>query len=57
MSPTGEEFKEFVSAYCWVHGTIPFRSNERLPIDNSEWEFYEQYRRISKSLVMKRMPG
>ncbi|TPP61976.1 Innexin [Fasciola gigantica] len=48
VSPSGEEFKEFVSAYCWVHGTIPLHPDEHLPSNDDEWDIYERYRRISE---------
>ncbi|VDK41141.1 unnamed protein product [Dibothriocephalus latus] len=51
VEPSGGTFRSFVSDFCWVHGTIPFRPNEALPTTEAEWNQYDQHRRISKSLL------
>ncbi|KAK4473103.1 hypothetical protein MN116_004290, partial [Schistosoma mekongi] len=47
VHPTGKDFENFLSDYCWVHGTIPLRPNEPMPKTPEEWEIYEKQRRIS----------
>ncbi|BHF61116.1 hypothetical protein SprV_0100408700 [Sparganum proliferum] len=47
VEPSGGAFKDFVSDFCWVHGTIPFRPNEALPTTDAEWNRYDQSRRIT----------
>ncbi|VEL13030.1 unnamed protein product [Protopolystoma xenopodis] len=49
ISPTGSDFPKFLSDYCWVHGTIPLRSNEPMPSNPRVWDEFDKYRRISKS--------
>ncbi|THD26770.1 Innexin [Fasciola hepatica] len=51
VSPTGENFNEFLTSYCWVHGTIPLSSNEQMPNTDQEWDRYDEVRRISESFV------
>ncbi|CAI2723162.1 unnamed protein product [Schistosoma spindalis] len=46
--PTGKDFENFLSDYCWVHGTIPLRQNEPMPKTPEEWSIYEKQRRICK---------
>ena len=48
VQPTGHDFSDFLADYCWVHGTIPLRANERMPKTLDEWDLYDKYRRISK---------
>ncbi|KAL3307279.1 Innexin inx2, partial [Cichlidogyrus casuarinus] len=43
----GSDFKDYLTDYCWVHGTIPFRPNERLPENDREWDSYDRTRRIN----------
>nr|VZH99357.1 unnamed protein product [Spirometra erinaceieuropaei] len=47
VEPSGGAFKDYVSNFCWVHGTIPFRPNEPLPSTDAEWNLYDQHRRIT----------
>ncbi|VDL95133.1 unnamed protein product [Schistocephalus solidus] len=47
VEPSGGTFRDFVSDFCWVHGTIPFRPNEALPTTEAEWNLYDQHRRIT----------
>lgn len=49
VSPSGSEFKNYVTDYCWVHGTIPLRPDEDMPSTPEEWNIFDKYRRISKS--------
>ncbi|CAH8442555.1 unnamed protein product [Schistosoma haematobium] len=46
VHPTGKDFENFLSDYCWVHGTIPLRQNEPMPKTPEEWSIYEKQRRI-----------
>ncbi|CAH8433382.1 unnamed protein product [Schistosoma turkestanicum] len=46
IHPTGKDFENFLSDYCWVHGTIPLRPNEPMPKSPEEWHIYEKQRRI-----------
>ena len=48
VKPEGDNFGNYLSDYCWVHGTIPLASNERMPDSLEEWELYDKTRRISK---------
>lgn len=48
VSPTGENFDDFLTSYCWVHGTIPLRLGEKLPSTEEQWDRYDEVRRISK---------
>nr|CDS33939.1 innexin unc 9 [Hymenolepis microstoma] len=47
VSPSGSEFKNYVTDYCWVHGTIPLRPDEEMPSTAEEWNLYDKYRRIT----------
>ncbi|VDL18509.1 unnamed protein product [Hymenolepis diminuta] len=47
VSPSGSEFKNYVTDYCWVHGTIPLRPDEEMPTTTEEWNLYDKYRRIT----------
>ncbi|VDN18053.1 unnamed protein product [Dibothriocephalus latus] len=47
VEPSGGQFRDYVSNFCWVHGTIPFRLNESLPSTDAEWDLYDKHRRIS----------
>ncbi|VEL39433.1 unnamed protein product [Protopolystoma xenopodis] len=49
VSPTGDNFQAFLSDYCWVHGTIPLRSDEPIPSTQAEWKDYDEQRRQSES--------
>ena len=49
VQPSGSEFKNYLADYCWVHGTIPLRPDERMPSTPQEWDLYDKHRRISKS--------
>ncbi|VDP65883.1 unnamed protein product [Echinostoma caproni] len=51
VHPKEGAFAEFLSNYCWVHGTIPLRSSEEMPNTEEEWDLYDKYRRISFFLV------
>nr|BAE78818.1 innexin10 [Dugesia japonica] len=44
---SGSDFEKFIRNYCWVHGTIPFRSNESLPQTKEEWMTAEYTRKIN----------
>lgn len=48
VKPGGDNFKEYLTDYCWVHGTIPLRPDERLPKSHDEWMEYDAKRRISE---------
>lgn len=48
VEPSGAAFKDYLSNYCWVHGTIPLRLDEKMPSTPDEWNLYDKYRRISK---------
>ena len=50
VQPSGSEFKNYLADYCWVHGTIPLRPDERMPSTPQEWDLYDKYRRISKTV-------
>ncbi|KAL5961552.1 Innexin unc-7 [Taenia solium] len=47
VQPSGSEFKNYLADYCWVHGTIPLRPDERMPSTPEEWNLYDKYRRIT----------
>ncbi|CAH8433291.1 unnamed protein product [Schistosoma turkestanicum] len=47
VSPSGTGFDTFLVNYCWVHGTIPLRSNEPLPETDAQWKEYDMHRRIT----------
>ncbi|VDD80146.1 unnamed protein product [Mesocestoides corti] len=47
VQPSGSEFKNYLADYCWVHGTIPLRSHERMPTTADEWNLYDRHRRIT----------
>ncbi|THD26772.1 Innexin [Fasciola hepatica] len=49
VGPSGEQYKDFLNAYCWVHGTIPLRVNELMPDNENSWDEYDHHRRICKS--------
>ena len=49
VQPSGSDFKNYLSDYCWVHGTIPLRQDEKMPTTPEEWSLYDKYRRISTS--------
>ncbi|KAH8855333.1 Innexin unc-9 [Schistosoma japonicum] len=55
VHPSGKDFENFLSDYCWVHGTIPLRSNEPMPKTPEEWEIYEKQRRICKLSLSRYM--
>ncbi|KAF8569953.1 hypothetical protein P879_01830 [Paragonimus westermani] len=46
VSPSGTGFDDFLSSYCWVHGTIPLRPDELMPTSDIEWKTYDRLRRI-----------
>ncbi|VDQ03387.1 unnamed protein product [Trichobilharzia regenti] len=48
VSPSGSGFESFLVNYCWVHGTIPLRSNEPIPETDEQWKEYDTHRRISE---------
>ncbi|KAA0190543.1 Innexin [Fasciolopsis buskii] len=50
VQPKEGAFADYLSNYCWVHGTIPLRSGESMPSSQEEWDLYDKYRRISKSI-------
>lgn len=52
VKPAGENFNNYLTDYCWVHGTIPLRSDERMPQNPADWELYDQTRRISEHLLV-----
>ncbi|CAL8105924.1 unnamed protein product [Calicophoron daubneyi] len=47
VKPAGENFNNYLVDYCWVHGTIPLRADERMPQTPDEWELYDSTRRIT----------
>ncbi|CAH8826026.1 unnamed protein product [Trichobilharzia szidati] len=47
VKPTGDNFNSYLADYCWVHGTIPLRSDEKLPNTREEWDEYDRLRRIT----------
>lgn len=49
--PSGDKFEEYLNDYCWVHGTIPLRPDERFPETDQDWTEYDATRRISKSAI------
>ncbi|KAH8855332.1 innexin [Schistosoma japonicum] len=51
VSPSGTGFETFLVNYCWVHGTIPLRSNEPLPETDDQWKDYDIHRRITCIVV------
>lgn len=52
VAPTGDDFAGYVNNYCWAHGTIPFTASQSLPTDESEWERYDKWKRISEFYSM-----
>ncbi|VEL39066.1 unnamed protein product [Protopolystoma xenopodis] len=48
VKPTGENFDNYLSDYCWVHGTIPLMSDEQIPKTPEQWQLYDETRRISE---------
>lgn len=51
VKPTGDNFNSYLSDYCWVHGTIPLRHDEKMPSTPDEWDDYDSFRRISKICI------
>ncbi|TPP61978.1 Innexin [Fasciola gigantica] len=47
VKPAGENFNNYLADYCWVHGTIPLRSDERMPQNPADWDLYDHTRRIT----------
>ncbi|KER30325.1 hypothetical protein T265_03269 [Opisthorchis viverrini] len=47
VKPTGDNYNNYLTDYCWVHGTIPLRADERMPQTPSEWDEYDRIRRIN----------
>nr|CAH8823804.1 unnamed protein product [Trichobilharzia regenti] len=47
VKPTGDNFNSYLADYCWVHGTIPLRPDEKLPNTREEWDEYDRLRRIT----------
>ncbi|KAL3310132.1 Innexin inx2 [Cichlidogyrus casuarinus] len=43
----GGKFNDYLNDYCWVRGTIPFRSDEILPTSATEWDLYDRTRRLN----------
>lgn len=48
VGPSGEQYKDFLNAYCWVHGTIPLTVDEMMPDNEDLWNDYDHHRRICK---------
>lgn len=46
--PSGTKFENYLNDYCWVHGTIPLRSDEPFPESDQDWAEYDRTRRISE---------
>ncbi|KAF6772073.1 hypothetical protein AHF37_08712 [Paragonimus kellicotti] len=47
VAPDGQDFKDYLHSYCWVHGTIPLRANESLPKSEEQWDVYDRLRRVT----------
>ncbi|TGZ73317.1 hypothetical protein CRM22_001587 [Opisthorchis felineus] len=47
VKPTGSNYDDYLTNYCWVHGTIPLRSGEAMPQTPEVWKLYDQTRRIT----------
>ncbi|KAG5442276.1 hypothetical protein CSKR_200201, partial [Clonorchis sinensis] len=47
VKPTGDNYNEYLSNYCWVHGTIPLHPREAMPQTPEVWDEYDRLRRIS----------
>ncbi|TGZ73318.1 hypothetical protein CRM22_001587 [Opisthorchis felineus] len=47
VKPTGDNYNEYLSNYCWVHGTIPLYPNEAMPQTPEVWDEYDRLRRIT----------
>lgn len=48
VKPTGDNYNNYLTDFCWVHGTIPLRSDEVMPQTEAEWNEYDRLRRISE---------
>ena len=45
---SGDDLDKYIKNYCWVHGTIPFRSNETLPQNKLQWQEADFTKRLSE---------
>lgn len=50
VNPSGDDFNDFLSTYCWTHGTIPLFPNEKMPDSDDVWKEYDRHRRIGERL-------
>ncbi|KAF7261850.1 hypothetical protein EG68_00805 [Paragonimus skrjabini miyazakii] len=56
VAPDGQDFKDYLHSYCWVHGTIPLRANESLPKSEEQWDLYDRLRRVNYCWVHGLIP-